>query len=69
MGQPIASVDSNVSTAGGINPMATLTIRNRFARLRGLELELPSRSDTPSAPDLVKAYPRFTHQQRERQNS
>ena len=28
-------------------------IHNHFARLGGAELELPSRSDTPAAPDLV----------------
>ena len=85
---PIASVDSNDSTAVNVSPMATLTIRNlkdtmkeevrqilrqvvkpadtaatseglgsrihnHFARLGGAELELPSRSDTPAAPDLV----------------
>ena len=99
---PIASVDSNDSTAGNLSPMATLTIRNlddavrdrlrqraaehghsmeeevrqilrqvvkpadtapaskglgarihnHFARLGGVELELPTRSDTPSAPSL-----------------
>ena len=27
-------------------------IHNHFARLRGAELELPSRSDTPKAPNL-----------------
>ena len=96
---PIASVDSNDSTAGNFSPMATLTIRNlddavrdrlrqraaehghsmeeevrqilmqaveprnpapeakgvgsrihnHFARLGGVELELPPRSDTPLA--------------------
>ena len=96
---PIASVDSNDSTAGTSQAMATLTIRNlddavrdrlrrraaehghsmeeevrqilrqvvehtqpaatkeglgtrihhHFARLGGLELELPSRNDTPAA--------------------
>ena len=101
---PIASVDSNDSTAVIVSPMATLTIRNlkdtmkeevrqilrqvvkpadtaaaseglgssihnHFARLGGAELELPSRSDTPAAPDLVNAHPRFSHQRRERQNS
>ncbi len=101
---PIASVDSNDSTAVNVSPMATLTIRNlkdtmkeevrqilrqevkpadtaatseglgsrihnHFARLGGAELELPSRSDTPAAPDLVNAHPRFSHQRRERQNS
>ena len=99
---PIASVDSNDSTAGNFSPMATLTIRNlddavrdrlrqraaehghsmeeevrqilrqvvksadtkgttkglgsrihnHFAKLAGVELELPSRSDRPSAPSL-----------------
>ena len=99
---PIASVDSNDSTAGNFSPMATLTIRNlddavrdrlrqraaehghsmeeevrqilrqvvkpadtaasseglgsrihnHFAQLGGIELDLPSRSDTPSAPNL-----------------
>ena len=99
---PIASVDSNESTAGNFSPMATLTIRNlddavrdrlrqraaehghsmeeevrqilrqvvkpvepaasseglgsrihnHFAQLGGIELELPPRSDTPSAPSL-----------------
>ena len=99
---PIASVESNDSTAGNFSPMATLTIRNlddavrdrlrqraaehghsmeeevrqilrqvvkpadtaassegvgsrihnHFARLGGIELELPSRSDTPQAPSL-----------------
>ena len=44
-------------------------IHNHFARLGGAELELPSRSDTPAAPDLVNAHPRFSHQRRERQNS
>ena len=101
---PIASVDSNDSTAVIVSPMATLTIRNlkdtmkeevrqilrqvvkpadtaatseglgsrihnHFARLGGAELELPSRSDTPAALDLVNAHPRFSHQRRERQNS
>ena len=101
---PIASVDSNDSTAVNVSPMATLTIRNlkdtmkeevrqilrqvvkpadtaatseglrsrihnHFARLGGAELELPSRSDTPAAPDLVNAHPRFSHQRRVRQNS
>lgn len=101
---PIASVDSNDSTAVNVSPMATLTIRNlkdtmkeevrqilrqvvkpadtaaaseglgssihnHFARLGGAELELPSRSDTPAALDLVNAHPRFSHQRRERQNS
>ena len=101
---PIASVDSNDSTAVIVSPMATLTIRNlkdtmkeevrqilrqvvkpadtaatseglgsrihnHFARLGGAELELPSRSDTPAAPDLVNAHPRFSHQRRERKNS
>ncbi len=101
---PIASVDSNDSTAVIVSPMATLTIRNlkdtmkeevrqilrqvvkpadtaatseglgsrihnHFARLGGAELELPSRSDTAAAPDLVNAHPRFSHQRRERQNS
>ena len=101
---PIASVDSNDSTAVNVSPMATLTIRNlkdtmkeevrqilrqvvkpadtaatseglgsrihnHFARLGGAELELPSRSDTPAAPDFVDAHPRFSHQRRERQNS
>ena len=28
-------------------------IHNHFAQLGGAELELPSRSDTPAAPDLV----------------
>ena len=45
------------------------SIHNHFARLGGAELELPSRSDTPAALDLVNAHPRFSHQQRERQNS
>lgn len=45
------------------------SIHNHFARLGGAELELPSRSDTPAAPDLVNAHPRFSHQRRERQNS
>ena len=27
-------------------------IHNHFARLGGIELELPTRSDTPSAPEL-----------------
>ena len=84
---PIASVDSNDSTAVNVSPMATLTIRNlkdtmkeevrqilrqvvkpadtaatseglgsrihnHFAQLGGIELELPSRSDTPKAPSL-----------------
>ena len=99
---PTASVDSNDSTAGSVQAMATLTIRNlddavrdrlrrraaehghsmeeevrqilrqvvkpadtattskglgsrihnHFARLGGVELELPSRSDTPTAPSL-----------------
>ena len=102
---PIASVDSNDSTADNVSSMATLTIRNlddtvrdqlrqraaehghsmeeevrqilrqvvetttpkrhtvpseglgsrihnHFARLGGLELEMASRSDTPSAPSL-----------------
>ena len=99
---PIASVDSNESTAGNFSPMATLTIRNlddavrdrlrqraaghghsreeevrqilrqvvkpadtaatseglgsrihhHFARLGGVELELPARSDRPSATSL-----------------
>ena len=99
---PIASVDSNDSTAGNFRSMATLTIRNlddavrdrlrqraaahghsmeeevrqilrqvvkpaeseatseglgsrihnHFAQLGGIELELPPRSDTPSAPEL-----------------
>ena len=84
---PIASVDSNDSTAVNVSPMATLTIRNlkdtmkeevrqilrqvvkpadtaatseglgsrihnHFAQLGGIELELPSRSDTPEAPSL-----------------
>ena len=40
-------------------------IHNHFARLGGAELELPSRSDTPAAPDLVNAHPRFSHQRRE----
>ena len=97
---PIASVDSNDSTAVIVSPMATLTIRNlkdtmkeevrqilrqvvkpadaaatsegldsrihnHFAWLGGAELELPSRSDTPAAPDLVNAHPRFSHQRRE----
>ena len=44
-------------------------IHNHFARLDGLELELPSRNDTPAARDLVNVHPRFSHQQRERQNS
>ena len=44
-------------------------IHNHFARLGGAELELPSRNDTPAAPDLVNVHPRFSHQQRERQNS
>ena len=44
-------------------------IHNHFARLGGAELELPSRSDTPAAPDLVNAHPRISLQQRERQNS
>ena len=44
-------------------------IHNHFARLGGAELELPSRSDTPAAPDLVNAHPRFSHHRRERQNS
>ena len=101
---PIASVDSNDSTAVIVSPMATLTIRNlkdtmkeevrqilrqvvkpadaaatsegldsrihnHFARLGGAELELPSRSDTPAATDLVNAHPRISLQQRERQNS
>ena len=44
-------------------------IHNHFARLGGAELELPSRGDTPVAPDLVIAHPRFSHQRRERQNS
>ena len=109
---PTASVDSNDSTAGSVQAMATLTIRNldnavrdrlrrraaehghsmeeevrqilrqvvkgadteatreglgsrihnHFARLRNVELESSSRSDTPSAPDLMNAHPRFTHQ-------
>ena len=42
---------------------------SHFARLGGAELELPSRSDTPAAPDLVNAHPRISLQQRERQNS
>ena len=96
---PTASVDSNDSTAGSVQAMATLTIRNldnavrdrlrrraaehghsmeeevrqilrqvveptkpaatkeglgsrihnHFARLGGLELELPARNDTPTA--------------------
>ena len=45
------------------------SIHNHFARLGGAELELPSRSDTPAAPNLVNAHPRFSHQRRERQNS
>ena len=45
------------------------SIHNHFARLGGAELELPSRSDTPAALDLVNAHPRFSHQRRERQNS
>ena len=99
---PIASVDSNDSTAGNFSSMATLTIRNlddavrdrlrqraaehghsmeeevrqilrqvvkpadtaatseglgsrihhHFARLGGVELELPTRSDRPSATSL-----------------
>ena len=44
-------------------------IHNHFAQLGGIELELPSRCDTPAAPDLVNAHPRFSHQQRERQKS
>ena len=44
-------------------------MHNHFARLGGAELELPSRSDTPAAPDLVNAHPRISLQQRERQNS
>ena len=44
-------------------------IHSHFARLGGAELELPSRSDTPAAPDLVNAHPRISLQQRERQNS
>ena len=116
---PIASVDSNDSTAGNVSPMATLTIRNlddavrdrlrqraaehghsmeeevrqilrqvvkpadpaatgeglgsrihnHFAQLGGIELDLPSRSDTLATPDLVNAHPRISLQQRERQNS
>ena len=34
-------------------------IHNDFARLGGAELELPSRSDTPAAPDLMNAHPRI----------
>ena len=45
------------------------SIHNHFAWLGGAELELPSRSDTPAALDLVNAHPRFSHQRRERQNS
>ena len=44
-------------------------IHNHFARLGGAELELPSRSDTPAAPDLMNAHPRISLQQPERQNS
>ena len=42
---------------------------NHFAQLGGVALELPSRGDTPAAPDLVNAHPRISLQQRERQNS
>jgi len=44
-------------------------IHNHFARLGGLELEVPSRSDTPATPDLMNAHPRMSLQQPERQNS
>ena len=44
-------------------------IHNHFAQRGGIELELPSRCDTPAAPDLVNAHPRSSHQQRERQKS
>ena len=43
-------------------------IHNHFARLGGAELELPSRGDTPAAPDLMNAHTTLSHQQGERQN-
>ena len=64
LGQVVKPADT-ASTSEGLGSR----IHNHFAQLGGAELELPSRSDTPAATDLVNAHPRISLQQRERQNS
>jgi NADH:ubiquinone oxidoreductase subunit D len=44
------AVETTASKA--INKGLGSRIHNHFARIGGVELELPTRSDTPSAPEL-----------------